>query len=408
MNQPRRLTGIDALRGIAALLVLGFHAFAVSIAQTRQDLPWLYVGLYPLVTGFVGVHLFLVLSGFCIHLRLARGREQRMQLPFVAFWKRRFWRLYPAYLAAMALSITVLLATTMWQHNDYSLAHLQQLWTNLTPDLAAHLFMVHLFFPAFVLGLGNGVFWSLALEEHLYLLYSPLLWLRNRLGIAGLLAVAAIVSLSWRAACIYHFGERPIQPIGLEQGVTFLLWQAPSRWFEWCLGAAAAEAYAGRITLPRCWRHPLTMLAAGAGAIACSYHPHLWLLREPLWGLTFFTCINCVVSREQTRRAADQHRPNVLWRTLAGVGVFSYSIYLIHAPLLHVVKLAAYNFGWGALTLLGARLAAMGAILIAAYGFYRLFEQPFLHDATQKRPATPAEAAYANAASTEPALRRAA
>jgi len=367
------------MRGFAALLVLLYHAHAVGIADLRGDFPWLYVALYPIVIGFVGVHLFLVLSGFCIHLRLANQEEQTMRLPFRAFWVRRFWRLYPAYLAAIVFSVGLMFALEMWLANDWSMAHLMQMSKTTLPDLVTHLFMLHLFFPAFAMGLGNGVFWSLALEEHLYLLYSPVLWIRNKLGLTGLLAISAAVALVWRTVTIGFFDAKPTMPIGMEQGAYFLLLQAPSRWFEWCLGAAAVEAYVGRVKLPG-WCYRLsTMLGFVGVAIAASYVPLGWVLREPAWGLAFFVMINIVVTKEKRQRLAETFKPGRWMALLAGVGVYSYSLYLIHGPLIHTCKYIGYNLGLGPIGQFMLRVAMSIMCLPLAWVFYRLFEKPFLN-----------------------------
>ena len=55
--------------------------------------------------GYIGVFLFFVISGFCIHLQWAKSQAQGQpqSIKFGAFWKRRFRRLYPPYLIALAL-----------------------------------------------------------------------------------------------------------------------------------------------------------------------------------------------------------------------------------------------------------------------------------------------------------------
>src|SRR5688500_7189677 len=101
-----RLRSIDALRGIAALGVVVYHA----VEQGKQALPNNLLE-YPLRAiqfissfGYIGVFLFFVISGFCIHLQWARSRAagHEPDIRFGPFWKRRLRRLYPPYLIALA------------------------------------------------------------------------------------------------------------------------------------------------------------------------------------------------------------------------------------------------------------------------------------------------------------------
>src|SRR4026208_957027 len=103
-----RLQSIDALRGVAALGVVLYHA----VMQTSSAVPaniifhWPVRGLQFLSSfGYIGVFLFFVISGFCIHLQWAKTRAngQQPKIRFGSFWRRRFLRLYPPYLIAFAL-----------------------------------------------------------------------------------------------------------------------------------------------------------------------------------------------------------------------------------------------------------------------------------------------------------------
>lgn len=382
-----RLVSIDVLRGLAALAVLGFHGLAVYAVALKNVHVGLYLLAYPLTIGFVGVHLFLVLSGFCIHMRLARSDEQQMKVPWVSFWKRRFWRLYPAYLATMIFSVGLMIATQAWLNNQLNMAAFMEGWNHARWDMLAHLLMLHLLVPAFAMGLGNASLWSLALEEHLYMLYSPMLWIRNHLGWKNVLLVSGLVAISWRAVCVMLWGANPTLPVGVEGARAFLLLQAPSRWFEWCLGAVAVEACVGRIVLPR-WCRDMKAACLFAGiAIACSYHPLGWIVREAFWGTAFFITVNFAVSREKSLKQCGNGvwKPNLIVNSLATLGVFSYSLYLLHGPILHVSKLLGYNMGLGGVGQFALRLGVMAGCIPLAYVFYRIFEKPFINQLGRRK-----------------------
>ena len=97
-----RFDRVDQLRGIAALAVVICHS-SVSAYKTAPNLdggPWPWLAL-TLGFGYLGVPLFFVISGFCIHLPYARALASGEPAPTPAwrrFFARRFWRLYPPYL----------------------------------------------------------------------------------------------------------------------------------------------------------------------------------------------------------------------------------------------------------------------------------------------------------------------
>src|SRR5216110_572605 len=179
-----RLAGIDALRGIAALGVVVYHAvWQAGNTVPRNLFKWPVVFIHSVSSfGYVGVFLFFVISGFCIHLQWARARAagQRQEIQFVSFWKRRIRRLYPPYLIAFALFLGMSALTT-----GINVTHF------LVYDVVMHLLMLHNLDPHTCYSI-NGVFWTLAIEEQLYLAYFLLLFLRTRWGWGPTLIICAL------------------------------------------------------------------------------------------------------------------------------------------------------------------------------------------------------------------------
>src|ERR1700704_3539510 len=95
-NSPSggRLQSIDALRGIAALGVVLYHAVWQSSNALPNNLFRAPVKLLQFVSsfGYIGVFLFFVISGFCIHLQWAKSRANQLpsSVKFGTFWRRRF------------------------------------------------------------------------------------------------------------------------------------------------------------------------------------------------------------------------------------------------------------------------------------------------------------------------------
>ena len=151
--------------------------------------------------GYVGVHLFLLLSGFCLSWayvgdapRPFKGRE---------FLIRRATRILPAYYVAMVISAIL------------AAPHTSAL--GLTWQLLTHATMTHNLFRSTVLGL-NGPFWSLALECQLYVLFPLMLLGLLRIGSVGTLALVLLLQTVFRVVALWYRLQREHLRSPLERG----------------------------------------------------------------------------------------------------------------------------------------------------------------------------------------------
>lgn len=370
-----RLRGIDALRGAAALGVVFYHA----VDQGHKALPNNFLQ-YPfrLVQltssfGYIGVFLFFVISGFCIHLQWARATAAGVEpeIRFIPFWKRRIRRLYPPYLIALLLFLLVAASTSGIKLTQFFFY-----------DLGMHLLMLHNL-DAKTAYTINGVFWTLAIEEQLYLAYFLLLFIRVRWGWGVTLAVCLLARLGWMG--FSHVVWLKTGGFGLPVPEA-----AASHWFTWALGAIGVEAMLGLVKLPR-WTRDLRL---GAVLIVCasvlsSYLPAIydyrllhdisWFLMHPLWGLGFFIVVNRTVLAEDSwvRQAKLPSTVSIF----SMLGVFSYSIYLTHEL---VIMQSWYwtNPGWFQLVNVG--LVVIPAVIVFAWVFFWFCEKPFMVKRTAK------------------------
>jgi peptidoglycan/LPS O-acetylase OafA/YrhL len=372
---PRLLT-IDALRALAALAVLLHH------------MPKVYgplVVLRPLqALGYTGVGLFLVLSGFSIHYRWAAARrEEGATFDQRVFWRRRFRRLYPTYAAAALVALLVGAVVL----NDVQ----QPVWAfgGSVPwpaAIASQLLLVPTNFVAPPL-LGSVV-WTLGLEIQLYAVYALIVRSGRPLNPVKIALAALAVTLLWRIGAQLVTTSTPMGGF-LPDGSTslesrFFFMQVPARCFEWFLGMLAAEIYVRHVRLPA-WTRSLVTSAAllGVAAVlarhpvgAATFNGHPFrlsnLILDQLFGLGFFAAV-CWLTFNEARFGARVRRPLA---GLAYVGLFSYSIYLVHWPAVNVAAWAGVPTGGTAGYLGLTALAAMA--VIAAWLFYLAVERRFL------------------------------
>jgi peptidoglycan/LPS O-acetylase OafA/YrhL len=355
---------IDQLRGFAALAVVLCHvkgsAEGVVGDPSQQSLFWLS-GL--MGWGYLGVPLFFVISGLCIHLpsarALAAGRPARPR--WRQFFQRRFWRLYPPYFAALVLAAGLLFAST---------GGLPVGWRGAL----AEVFLVHTFHPATFEGL-NPPDWTLSLEAQLYLAY-PVVWLLfARLGGWRGLGVVMAVTMLFRASLNFDWTPTALGGVPWE---IFL-----ARWFEWALGALIALWAVDLVTVPRWTRAPWVAAAVLALAVLAEWQmwrPGAYTFKEPLYGVAFALVVLVTLDRE---RAGKPTAVTPIGRYLADVGAYSYSLYLVHRPIQmffepFVQRVAtARLLGLEPLTLsLILMTATTPLVLIAARLLYRYCEAP--------------------------------
>jgi peptidoglycan/LPS O-acetylase OafA/YrhL len=367
-----RLISIDFLRGIAVLAVIVRHlpfslrAGAADETAVSAFSDWvLAISHY----GEYGVHLFLVISGFCIHLRWARRADVTQHVDFLPFWKRRLMRLYPPYIGALLISLAALFV-------GYAVLGGQRGWYSMFGYTDPFVFVTDMIVLLLLFQnvnnasqrVANGPFWSLALEEQLYMLYFPLLWLRRKKGWGVALAVAFVSSLVWRISG-YAIWDRPP-----------LAWWivGPAHWFEWTLGALAVEAYFGHVRLPKyCYSlWSIALFAALCFAtdlpLTIDYElPFAAVPRDLFFGAMFFVIINRCVQAEREGRFATGR----FGRAMEQVGAWSYSVYLTHAPVMIAVKQVLLRFGAPIMAVLVLRLVIS---MVFGYLYHRIVELRFI------------------------------
>jgi len=377
--QPNRLESIDALRGLAALLVALYHVwghdgtypwYSIGVVATSPDPHWLSYITSPLRWGYLGVSLFLVLSGFCIHLPSSRRLALKGDYGFKPreFFLRRIWRLYPAYFIAVAGTAVLLIAGGAIP----ALKVKEHLDSVTVQDLITHLTLTHGYFESTFYSIAS-VFWSLALEFQLYLAYPIFLYLFRKIGTGKAITLLLLISLVWRFIAIdsFHYGLISIAYEGPYVAMGSLIARMP----EWLFGAYLAEVFVLRKSVIDPKYFSIGFFVLFALAILSTLSINFWTLTDPLFGLAFTMLIAVFIFRKQG--AINGESSSVLMKKLASLGIVSYTFYLLHLQLSWIAAPVIDHLP-GLLLPFLARLVWLSVVIGIVFKLFPFLEKPFL------------------------------
>lgn len=327
----QRMPLIDALKALAAMLVLlnHFSSYGPLAASLNAAWPGLFGWFYDY--GRMAVQVFLVVAGFLAARSLSPNGQALASFPLSLIGKR-YLRLAIPYLAAIGLAIAAAAIADHWMDDD------------CIPDRAtfgqwlAHALLLHGLLG--VDALSAGV-WYVAIDFQLFALMALLLWAGRRQRLAPALVLIAA------AASLFSFNRDP----SLDNWAIYFFG-------SYGLGAAAW------------WAADRRHLAAWLGVIATVAIAALIVDFRLRIALALGVALLLGFAQRSSRL---ENWPES--RTLAFLGTISYSIFLVHFPVLLLANgLYAQS---GAASAPAAALAltlAVGTSIAAATLFYRWIE----------------------------------
>jgi peptidoglycan/LPS O-acetylase OafA/YrhL len=302
-------------------------------------------------SGFLGVNLFFVLSGFVLYLPYVTGARRIDETgAVVRFFRHRLRRLYPLYLFVTIVSLLFMLVSpTIRQLVIWAILHV----TVLFP-----------FHPKTFLPSANWVMWSLGLEFWFSALFPVLVWLAQRYSIAKVLAVSVGLGLIVRA-----IGYADALPALRSAGDTYFLSNSiPGRLDDFVFGMLAASLFVKRA--PQ--RHATVIVRLAVAAVLTITVFHLWALwtrREiPTVSASLFSLpLNIALTLVILESARFRVLRTILesWG-LRLLGMMCYSLYLWHGVVL--VRLGDASFTVAGYT------TYVCAILLLSWFTYRYIE----------------------------------
>jgi peptidoglycan/LPS O-acetylase OafA/YrhL len=355
-----RNAGLDLARALAITAVFVDHAsdiFVVGAPRAR---------VATIALGLFGVELFFSLSGFLIgRMLIALARDGVEAGGIGRFLGRRWFRTLPMYYAAW-----IAMSAALWRWNWGDLLFLQ----NFGPPEPGALV----------------VSWSLVMEEWFYLLF-PVFMLgvalaigRRRIGVGGVLGIVlAIILLCTTARLALYFAGFPSQYFIADKNPILRLDCA-----AYGVLAAALDDILVRRRRPA-WLGPVAVAATITALLVVLVWLGLYVkIFEPAfqsatgfthWGPYYFAVQYAVFDLASATLVFGLFHSlprmnGVLGRPVTLLSRISYSVYLVHVPLLafgtaRVVGVLGRAGGTAMLTV---------AVLLTAYATYRLIEQPFM------------------------------
>ncbi len=333
---------LDGLRAWAVAAVVLLHVSATS-------------GLRLQTGGFIGVSLFFTLSGFLVTRMLLSQHAGLGHVDLARFWTRRVRRLAPASLVVVVAA--VLLASNEWPGMRASDAY-AGIWgyTNWHVIVAGPTQLLRT-----IVG-PLGPFWSLAVEEQFYVFLVVVFAIATRLS-RPVATLAGVLVAGWTLSVVIQI------TISLPNfHAEFATERRMSELLSGCLLAIALQRWPAILSAhQRLWRATSILGAVflvGFGVVG-SYQP-AWLLHGgyAIVGLVSVTVIMGVLTHGRLARVLSVG-------PVVKVGVMSYSIYVVHWPVVLMVDHHFPRLGHWHSVVVKLVLAFLAAALL-----HYLVEQP--------------------------------
>lgn len=335
---------IQGLRAIAVGAVVLYHA-----------------GIPLIPGGYIGVDVFFVISGFLITSHLISGLRRDGKVHFASFYAKRVRRILPASFVVLAVSVV---AALIW----YPPLLMREVWAGA---VATAFYVPNYLFAAqgtnYLAETTPSLFqhyWSLGIEEQFYLVWPVLLalafFLVKRIRVLFAL-VLFLVSLSF-VACLYL----------TDQSQPWAFFSLPTRAWELGVGALVAlllsyrpRPIKGAVAASLGWLGVLIIIGCAVIFSDVTPFPSYWAMLPAV--ATALIIVAGEANSPGSPTAVLSTKP-LMW-----VGTISYSLYLVHWPLLQVPQ-AAVGFE-NPLPLWATVLLSALAVPVA-WLMYRFVEEP--------------------------------
>ena len=356
MGKKRRyITGLDGIRAIAVIMVLAYH---LKLALFKS--------------GFLGVTVFFVLSGYLITGILISEVEEEGTIDLKNFWLRRIRRLVPA---VMSMAVVIIFVSAVVNRIIFTKGCKDFLASVLGFNNWWQIFNKVSYFEAAGVPSPFTHCWSLAIETQFYLIY-PLIFLavyklakgrgngraKRGLLIAGVTLLLALISVILMAVLFNP-----------QQDASRVYYGTDTRVFSLLFGALLAILWEYRM-VPRRLSASVNMVLGSVSfavllvmTIAINGSSNFWYRGGQFFGTILTVLMVYAVSGRKTWLSRFLSNPVLKW-----IGDRSYSIYLWHYPIILLISKGIKASWW--ITLIEIVLSVVLAELS-----YRFIETPIRH-----------------------------
>ena len=339
---------LDGIRGLAVLLVVLFH-----------------FGFAP--TGWIGVQIFFVLSGFLITSILLNTKDLSLVSYLGRFYWRRSLRIFPLYFAVLFIAA---LTYGIWSEPPGFLDSLPYLAT-YTANFGR--------MRETDIGWPLTHLWSLAVEEQFYLVWPIFIYLTPYRYLRVAVALIIIGAPVARLGVFLYFRNDPeivgraIYGFPLSQfdafafGAAIVVWDLEKMKNAGRLFVCGCAVAAVLGTLVMLYEH---LLGGGTYKWSFGYAMYLMPIYQFIWGYSLIDIVAmlalvCALQRRYAFRALEN--PAIVY-----LGTISYGVYIFHIPILMIFQSVTQLTGWMLFVPYSATVLAFSAVS------FRWFETPFL------------------------------
>lgn len=347
ISPKKSLISIDLARAFAALGVFYYHEHLGAILAKYSGIQLL--SLTDSFGAFYAVPLFFLISGYCIHLSNLKYLKEGKPLPVMEYYKRRWLRIYPPYLAALIFSVAVNFIVT----GDSSLD-----WSNI----CTHIFLLQGFSTNYFASI-NAVLWTISVEMAFYILYPLFYYLRLKFSLINALFFTLIVTcISIACLSTKDVITHPIQYF------VFNLW------FAWCCGAYLADKKAFNESDLKKPVYKVFYSLVLVSFIWMNFYAHSNSIINYQVNILVWTApLLFLLNKEHW---LSQHQSFFI-KILVAVGLSSYSLYLFHEPLISLNIFLERTYLPVKFHLVGL-LAGIFIIPVITWFSYLYIEKPFM------------------------------
>lgn len=352
-SQTKYRSDVQVLRGLAVLAVVLFHADK---------------SYFPL--GYLGVDIFFVISGFVVTPLILRiftsqaNRERDLLSNLRFFYKRRFYRLAPALVVTLTIStIIIFFLGPISDHQRFARQGIATLL--LVGNVGAYNYSGDYFSPN-----PNPLVhtWSLAVEEQIYIflpiLLSVILYRTSRLRKFSAVALGLISVMSFTSFLFPGILQPVYSRVAMDLTSQISFYSPIDRAWQFTAGGMASLAFSRYQNRTRKIPSGINLLNVIAIVVVLFSPIQIGSKVSSIFASLFALIVIMFNSFDVL--------PNILTKKIAWIGDRSYSIYLVHMPLIYIAKYSAITAGDGESRIIPTIFAVFASIVIGALSYSKI------------------------------------